>query len=101
MASVTFFTATNMASRQVWLGSATGATGSDITITDSYNTGIYHGQFSYDMSGNVHVITQACDGRVQAPTVLRMAPKGLLPVRRAVSTTVRMAASPSAAHMAR
>ena len=47
------------------------------------------------------VITQASDGRVQAPIVLRMAPKGLLPVMRAVSTTVRMAASPSAAHMER
>jgi hypothetical protein len=32
---------------------------------------------------------------------LRTVLKGLLPVRRAVSTTVRMAASPSAAHMAR
>jgi hypothetical protein len=32
---------------------------------------------------------------------LRMVPKGLAPVRRAVSTTVRMAASPSAAHIAR
>lgn len=38
---------------------------------------------------------------VQAPTVLRMVPKGLAPVRRAVSTTVRTAASPSAAHIAR
>jgi len=47
------------------------------------------------------VITHACDGRVQAPTVLKMAPNGLAPLRRAVSTTVRMAASPSAAHMAR
>ena len=47
------------------------------------------------------VITHACDGRVQAPTVLSMAPNGLAPLRRAVSTTVRMAASPSAAHMAR
>ncbi|MET3413792.1 hypothetical protein ABIC30_004982 [Methylobacterium sp. 1030] len=33
--------------------------------------------------------------------VLRTVLKGLLPVMRAVSTTVRMAASPSAAHMAR
>ncbi|MGU3480052.1 hypothetical protein, partial [Methylobacterium sp. D48H] len=42
------------------------------------------------------VITQACDGRVQAPMVLRTVLKGLLPAIRAVSTTVRMAASPSA-----
>jgi hypothetical protein len=47
------------------------------------------------------VITHACDGVVQALTVLRMVPKGLAPVRRAVSTTVRTAASPSAAHIAR
>ena len=47
------------------------------------------------------VITQARDGGVQAPMVLRMVPNELAPVRRAVSTTVRMAASPSAAHMAR
>ena len=47
------------------------------------------------------VITHARDGGVQAPTVVRMVPKGLRPVRRAVSTTVRMSASPSAAHMAR
>ena len=55
------------------------------------------------MSHKACVITvsaQAYDGRVQAPTVLRMLPNGLLPVRRAVSTTVRMAASPSAAYMA-
>ncbi|MGF6326792.1 hypothetical protein ABID86_007068, partial [Methylobacterium radiotolerans] len=31
------------------------------------------------------VITQAYDGRVQAPVVLRMVLKGLLPVMRAVS----------------
>ena len=47
------------------------------------------------------VITQACDGVVQALTVLRMVPKGLAPVRRSVSTTLRTAASPSAAHIAR
>lgn len=33
--------------------------------------------------------------------VLRAVPKRLPPVRQAVSTTVRMAASPSAAHIAR
>jgi hypothetical protein len=38
----------------------------------------------------------------QALTVVRMVPKTVVPdVRRAVSTTVRTAASPSAAHMAR
>ncbi len=47
------------------------------------------------------VITHAFNGEDQAPTVLRMVPKGLRPVRRAVSTTVRMSASPSAAHIAR
>ena len=47
------------------------------------------------------VITHPCDRWAQAPMVLRMAPKGPLPVRRAVSTTVRMSASPSAAHIAR
>ena len=40
-------------------------------------------------------------GGFQAPTVLRMVPKALAPDMRAVSTTVRMSASPSAAHMAR
>ena len=47
------------------------------------------------------VITHAIDGWFQAPMVLRMVPKGLRPARRAVSTTVRMSASPSAAHIAR
>ena len=48
------------------------------------------------------VITQAgAGGRAQAPTVLRRVAKGLAPDRRAVSTTVRMSASPAAAHMAR
>ena len=47
------------------------------------------------------VITQACDGWDQAPTALRMVPNGLWPARRAVSTTVRIAASPSAAHLVR
>ena len=51
--------------------------------------------------GQALVITHPCDCGVQVPTVLRMVPKGLRPVRRAVSTTVRMAASPSAAHIAR
>ena len=54
-----------------------------------------------DYAALAYVITQACDGRVQAPMVLRTVLKGLLPVIRAVSTTVRMAVSPSAAHMAR
>jgi hypothetical protein len=39
-------------------------------------------------------ITHASDGGVQAPTVSRLVPNGLAPLRRAVSTTVRMAASP-------
>ena len=51
--------------------------------------------------GARRVIPHACDGVVQALTVLRMVPKGLAPVRRAVSTTVRTAASPSAAPIAR
>ena len=50
---------------------------------------------------NHQVITHAIDGWFQAPMVLRMVPKGLRPARRAVSTTVRMSASPSAAHIAR
>ena len=53
------------------------------------------------MANSLGVIPHACDGVVQALTVLRMVPKGLAPVRRAVSTTVRSAASPSAAHIAR
>lgn len=47
------------------------------------------------------VITYAFDGRVHGPMVLRTVLKELLLVRRAVSTTVRIATSPSAAHMAR
>ena len=47
------------------------------------------------------VITHPGNREVQAPTVLRIVPNGLAPVRRAVSTTVRIAASPSAAHIAR
>jgi G:T-mismatch repair DNA endonuclease (very short patch repair protein) len=47
------------------------------------------------------VITHACDGGVQALIVWRMVANGLAPLRRAVSTTVRMAASPEAAPMAR
>ena len=44
-----------------------------------------------------NVITLARNGGVQAPTVMRMVPKGLRSARRAVSTTVRMSAAPSAA----
>ena len=47
------------------------------------------------------VITHPRNREVSGPTVLRMVPKGVLPMRWAVSTTVRMAASPSAAHIAR
>ncbi len=49
------------------------------------------------------VITHPCFGRSdQAVTVCRMVLKTLVPgLRRAVSTTLRMSASPSAAHMAR
>ena len=50
------------------------------------------------------VITHACLGgdAVQAATVVRMVPKAVVRgLSRAVSTTVRMAASPLAAHMAR
>ena len=48
------------------------------------------------------VITHAPDSGAQALMVVRMVPKTVVPdVRRAVSTTVRTAASPSAAHIAR
>jgi hypothetical protein len=48
------------------------------------------------------VITQGHFERGQALTVWRMTLKALVPVlRRAVSTTVRISASPAAAHMAR
>ena len=49
------------------------------------------------------VITQALyERRFHALTVARIVPKTVAPgVRRAVSTTVRIAASPSAAHVAR
>ncbi len=49
------------------------------------------------------LITHPCFGRSdQAVTVCRMVLKTLVPgLRRAVSTTLRMSASPSAAHMAR
>jgi transposase len=48
------------------------------------------------------VITHAPDRGAQALMVVRMVPKTVVPdVRRAVSTTVRTAASPSAAHIAR
>ena len=43
-----------------------------------------------------------CGERLQAPTVFRIVLKADVPgLRRAVSMTVRIAASPSAAHMAR
>ena len=48
------------------------------------------------------VITHVPDSGAQALTVFRTVPKTVVPdVRRAVSTTVRTAASPSAAHIAR
>jgi len=47
------------------------------------------------------VITHACDGADQAPIVSRMVANGLAPLRRAASMTVRMSASPAAAHIAR
>ena len=48
------------------------------------------------------VITHVADSGAQALTVFRTVPKTVVPeVRRAVSTTVRTAASPSAAHIAR
>ena len=48
------------------------------------------------------VITHAPDSGAQALMAVRMVPKTVVPdVRRAVSTTVRTAASPSAAHIAR
>jgi len=49
-----------------------------------------------------NVITHAPDSGAQALMAVRMVPKTVVPdVRRAVSTTVRTAASPSAAHIAR
>ena len=52
--------------------------------------------------GTGWVITHAPDSGAQALMAVRMVPKTVVPdVRRAVSTTVRTAASPSAAHMAR
>ena len=53
------------------------------------------------LRGHLAVITHHRKCVIQAPTVVRMVLKGLRPARRAVSTTVRMAASPSAAHIAR
>ncbi len=61
------------------------------------------GQGSIALDGKTRVITHPCFGRSdQAVTVCRMVLKTLVPgLRRAVSTTLRMSASPSAAHMAR
>ncbi len=61
----------------------------------------YDFEVSWAGGRNSEVITHAGDAWVQALTVLRMVAKELAPVRRAVSTTVRIAASPSAAHIAR
>jgi hypothetical protein len=47
LANVSFYVAYNMAAAQTWYGTVTGATSSQITITDGYNTSIYQGDFSY------------------------------------------------------
>ena len=60
----------------------------------------YGGRFM--ARGGRVVITHAPDSGAQALMVVIMVPKTVVPdVRRAVSTTVRTAASPSAAHIAR
>ena len=48
-----------------------------------------------------YVMTHFFDDRVQALTALRVVPRGVLPVRGGVSTTMWMAASPAAAQIAR
>jgi Ca2+-binding RTX toxin-like protein len=53
MAAVNFFVPTNMATSQTFAGTLTGATSSQITITDGFNTGIYQGQFTYSSTGQV------------------------------------------------
>jgi hypothetical protein len=58
--------------------------------------------FHLGREGPCEVITQACNGVGQVLMVVRMVANMPAPVvRRAVSTTVRMAASPWAAHRAR
>ena len=47
MGSVAFYTARNMAASQTWYGSVTGATSTQLTISNGYNTGIYYGSFTY------------------------------------------------------
>ena len=47
MANVSFFVPTNMAASQTWFGNVTGATSTQITISDGFNTSIYFGSFSY------------------------------------------------------
>jgi hypothetical protein len=47
MATVAFFTPTNMATAQVWLGTVTVATSTQITIASGSHTGTYFGSFSY------------------------------------------------------
>lgn len=44
---IDYYTPTNMLTAQTWYGYLTGASGSTITITNGYRTGIYYGSFSY------------------------------------------------------
>jgi hypothetical protein len=63
---------------------------------------VHIGSYETSAVDEVVVITHVPDSVAQALTVVRMVPNTLVPdVRRAVSTTVRTAASPSAAHIAR
>lgn len=57
MAQLNFFTPANMATAQTWYGNVTGATASQITITDGVHTGIYSGQFTYAADGPHGLLT--------------------------------------------
>jgi hypothetical protein len=53
MGSITFYAARNMAATQTWYGSVTGATSTQLTISNGYNTGVYYGSFTY-VGSNVY-----------------------------------------------
>ncbi len=74
-----------------------------VILTVCYAAGLRISEAVRLTAAAIDVITHPCFGRSdQAVTVCRMVLKTLVPgLRRAVSTTLRMSASPSAAHMAR
>ena len=57
MGSISFYAARNMAAAQTWYGNVTGATATQLTISNGYNTGIYYGSFAYSGSSVYGTLT--------------------------------------------